>query len=177
MAYAFLKALGLDGEIAKIEIDLKSGKVTTSDGHQLVSYDDGNATLLSKRYPFCATGDVDRDNSIRSGMTLIPFNEDLNRFTLTVHGTTNNEYRVTWGDQSRVYSGADLQAGVNLANDFVINPFSAAFAKVDEAVAAKQSFETHQVKKVFHGKEGKTDFAAAVENARNTMLTGWLEGR
>ncbi|GAA4445876.1 SGNH/GDSL hydrolase family protein [Novipirellula rosea] len=162
MAYAFLKALGLDGQIAEIQWDLENGKVTTSRGHQLVSYSDGNATLQSTQYPFCAAGELDHHNSIRSGMTLVPFNEDLNRFQLTVRGTTAAEYRVTWGDESRVYSAADLQKGVNLADDFSINPFSEAFAKVDEAVAAKQAFETHQVKKVFHGKEGKTDFAAAV---------------
>ena len=34
------------------------------------------------------------------------------------------------------------------------NPFSGAFHRVDEAVAAKQAYETRQVKMLFHGPEG-----------------------
>jgi len=33
---------------------------------------------------------------------------------------------------------------------------------VDQAVAAKQAFETTQVKHVFHGREGQHDFAKVV---------------
>ena len=51
---------------------------------------------------------------------------------------------------------------MNLAQDFVKNPFSEAYAKVDAAVAAKQAYETLQIKKVFHGPEGKADINKAV---------------
>jgi len=57
----------------------------------------------------------------------------------------------------RDYSAAQLTAGVNLADDFTVNPFSAAFAKVDAAVAEKQKYETRQIKELFHGPAGKAD--------------------
>jgi hypothetical protein len=71
-------------------------------------------------------------------------------------------YRVTWGGQSRTFSASELAKGVNLAEAFPCNPFCEAFAKVDAAVAAKQAFETTQIKQIFHGREGKADMAAAV---------------
>ncbi len=86
MAYAFLNAMGIDGDIATIEIDLAKQDATLSSGHQLVSMRDNTLTMNSSRYPFCAEGPIDDDNSIRSGMTLVPFNEQLNRFTLKVIG-------------------------------------------------------------------------------------------
>jgi len=46
---------------------------------------------------------------------------------------------------------------VNLADDFQVNPFSDAFKAVDEAVLKKQQYETDQIKKHFHGADGKAD--------------------
>ncbi|MCH5372571.1 MAG: lipolytic enzyme, partial [Planctomycetes bacterium] len=123
---------------------------------------DGKLTLVSSRYPFCARGDLDDDQSIRSGMTLVPFAEDLNRFVLRLTGTLSGSYRVQWGNASRDYSAEQLSRGIQLAVDFPDNPFCDAFDKVDAAVAAKQAFETTQVKKVFHGPQGRADFEKAV---------------
>ena len=134
--------------------------------------------LTSSRYPFCATGAVDSDNSIRSGMTLVPFNADLNRLMLVVKGGTAANYAVTWGDTTRDYSAAQLAAGVNLAEDFAVNPFSTVFAKVDAAVAEKQKYETRQIKELFHGPEGKADAdgtAARTEKVRQPLANAIAE--
>jgi lysophospholipase L1-like esterase len=163
MAYAFLNAMGIDGDIAMIEIDLAKQDATLSSGHQLVSIGDNTLTMNSSRYPFCAEGPIDDDNSIRSGMTLVPFNEQLNRFTLKVIGLKTSRAKVTWGDQSAEFDAETLAEGINLADRFPVNPFTAAFKRVDEAVAAKQAYETTQIKRVFHGKEGKADIEAAVK--------------
>lgn len=162
MAYDYLHALGLSGEIGVFEIDLKTGSASASSGHSVEAFTNQTLTLTSNRYPFCATGPLDKDNSVRSGTTLVPFFQELNRLQLVVRGTTASQYEVTWGDQSRTYSAEQLAKGINLAADFEINPFSEAFRRVDEAVAAKQAFETNQIKKVFHGAEGKANMEAAV---------------
>jgi lysophospholipase L1-like esterase len=169
MAYAFLKAMGLDGDIGTFTVDLGAQQATVSAGHTLDSFNDGALTITSRRYPFCATGDLNSDNSIRSGMALVPFNQELNRLMLVVKNGGAAGYKVTWGDQSRSYTAAQLAAGVNLAADFAVNPFSAAFDKVDAAVAAKQNYETRQIKDLFHGPEGQTDpnaTAALTEEVR-----------
>jgi len=163
MAYAFLKALGLDGDLGTFTVDLTGNKATATAGHVVDSLKEGVLTVTSSRYPFCATGELNQDSSIRSGMTLVPFNEKLNRLQLVVQGATAANYKVTWGTNSHVYAAAQLAKGVNLADDFAINPFSAAFKKVDDAVGAKQSYETEQIKKIFHGPEGKADMEAAVK--------------
>lgn len=169
MAYAFLKALGLDGNIGTITVDLASGEATASVGHRLLATSKNEVQLESTRYPFCATGPTNDDGSIRSGMALVPFNEDLNRLVLVVRNAIAPRFRVTWGDASRSYTAAELAKGVNLAADFPTNPFSEAFNRVDDAVAKKQAYETRQVKELFHGPEGRADLdatAALTEKVR-----------
>jgi hypothetical protein len=188
MAYAFLKGLGLKGDIGLFTVDLKRSRMKVSPGHELVSAHDGEFVITSSRYPFCAClpagqaaasypvcerDDPAKDNSIRSAMTLIPFNQDLNRLVLKVTSVkAGKSYKVTWGTESRTFLGAQLERGINLAAEFPCNPFCAAFAKVDAAVAAKQAFETTQIKQDFRSPEAKTDMeavAARTEKKREPL--------
>ena len=172
MAYAFLKAMGLDGHIGTITVDMSSGRATASTGHRILSAKKNVVELESTRYPFCATGELDKDSSIRSGMTLVSFNKELNRFILVVHNCTADNYKVKWGDTAKSYTAAELAKGVNLADDFHVNPFSEAFNRVDEAVGKKQGYETRQIKTLFHGQEGKADMemtAALTEKTRKPL--------
>lgn len=173
MAHAFLKAMGLDGNLGTITVDLATGRAGAENGHEVTAFEKGLVSIRSTRYPFCAGGEPDKDNSIRSGMALVPFNQELNRLTLIVRSGKAPGYRVTWGEHSRTYSSAQLGDGVNLAADFVINPFTESFRKVDEAVAKKQAYETRQVKMLFHGEEGRADMEATValtEKARQPLV-------
>ena len=173
MAYAFLKAMGLDGEIGTIMLDMAGGKATASEGHHVLAVESGRVEIESSRYPFCAAGLNNDDSSIRSGMTLVPFNDQLNRFRLVVRNAPAGRYLVTWGEASRTYTADELAKGVNLAADFEANPFSEAFKRVDEAVAKKQAYETRQVKDLFHGPEGHVDMemtATLTEKARTPLV-------
>ncbi|TWT68320.1 SGNH/GDSL hydrolase family protein [Crateriforma conspicua] len=161
MAYAYLRALGCDGDLGHIHVDMAADTATAKGGHEVVSVNQGEVSLVSHRYPFCADGPVDRDDSVRSGMTFVPFDDGLNRLMLTVSGLSGIA-TVTWGNQSQTYSPAQLSAGVNLAAEFTDNPFVDAFEDVSQAVAVKQAFETHQIKKVFHGPSGRKDMEKAV---------------
>ena len=188
MAYGFLKSMGLDGEIGSISVDLKSGDVDVTDGHKVLSSSVASSTansgesvssdssaeivIESTRYPFCAKGVSNKQGSIRAGMNLVPFNEELNRLTLRVKHTNAKKYKVVWGGESRIYSSSELNEGVNLAADFMVNPFSDAFNAVDNAVKAKQEYETKQIKSLFHGDEGKNDMELTVkvtEEVRKTL--------
>jgi lysophospholipase L1-like esterase len=165
MAYAFLRALDVPGNIGAFTVDLAAGKASVSEGHQLISYHDGALTVKSMRYPFCAAGPTNADDSIRSGMTLVPFNQELNRLMLVVKGGKAANYLIAWGADSRLYSAPQLARGVNLAADFEAKPFSDAFAAVDRAVARKQDFETTQIKQLFHGDAGKADMEKTVDDS------------
>ncbi len=173
MAYAFLKAMGLDGQIGTITLNMADGKATASEGHRILTAEPGRVEIESGRYPFCAIGPANDDSSIRSGMTLVPFHRDLNRFLLVVRNAPAGRYRVTWGEASKTYTSEELAKGINLAVDFETNPFSEAFKRVDEAVAKKQAYETRQIKDLFHGPEGKADegmTAALTEKARTPLV-------
>lgn len=175
MAYAFLKAMGLDGNLGTFTVDLKKDRIKVTAGHKVLSAEDGTYEIQSSRYPFCpcepegsAAGSypvcgkdsVTSDNSIRSGMTLVPFNQDLNRLMLIVKHADGKEYEVSWGNQSKTFSGEQLEKGINLAAEFPENPFCAAFAKVDAAVAAKQAFETKEIKDIFRHVENRSSMEA-----------------
>lgn len=163
MAYGYLKAMGLDGNIATFKVDLKANTMKVSAGHKLVSSKGGEYEIRSTRYPFCPcvpgavssgypacnADAISSSDSIRSGMTLVPFNQDLNRFMLIVTNGTAQTYLVIWGDDRKVFTAQQLAAGINLAAEFSHNPFSAAFAVVDGAVAQKQEFETREMKGFF----------------------------
>jgi hypothetical protein len=163
MAYAYLKSMGLDGNLATFNVDLKSNKMRVSAGHKLISSRRGEYKIRSTRYPFCPcvpaavsywypacnSDDVTNSDSIRSGMSLIPFNQELNRFMLTVTNGTALNYLVVWGDDSRTFTSQELVRGINLAAEFQHNPFSDAFSVVDTAVALKQDFETREIKGFF----------------------------
>jgi lysophospholipase L1-like esterase len=166
MAYAFLRSFGLDGDIGTFTVDMRSGKASVSSGHQLISYKNGELVVKSHRYPFCiGEGDPANDNTIRSGMTLVPFNDDLNRLLLVVKHPQAKTYNVSWGVETKSFSVEQLEAGLNLAAEFGVNPFSDAFNQVDQAVAAKQKFETREIKDMFHGDEGKADMEGTVARA------------
>jgi hypothetical protein len=187
MAYAFLKAMGLSGDIGEFTVDLRRGKMKTTKGHQVLSEKDGQFTISSSRYPFCACvdttdpsdsypncskDDASSDNSIRAAMSFIPFNQQLNRLTLVAKKGSASRYLVTWGNQSKTFTADQLAKGVNLAEEFPSNPFCAAFAKVDAAVAAKQAYETKQIKESFRSPEAKTNMeavAAATESERQPL--------
>lgn len=145
MSYAFLRALGCDGEAGKIHLDF-AGRATASPGHTVLSSASGKVELESRRYPFCFEGDSKSSGGTRSILPFLPFNEDLNRFTLTITGLPGQRARVTWGEESREFTKEQLNAGVNLAAEFSKTPFDGAFRAVLNAVAAKQSYETSIIK-------------------------------
>jgi lysophospholipase L1-like esterase len=179
MAYAFLKAMGVKGDIGMFVADVNKSKMVVSPGHKLVSAKQGEFTIESSRYPFCACvpagqgaasypvcekDDPAKDNSIRSAMTLVPFNQDLNRLTLKTSGVkAGQRYKVTWGRESKTFTADQLARGINLAAEFPCNPFCEAFAKVDAAVAAKQAYETMQIKQAFRSAEAKTNMQGVAD--------------
>ncbi len=193
MAYAFLKGLGLDGNLGTFIVDLNKNKMRTSAGHELISAEKGEFTIKSSRYPFCAclaqavavknypvcgADDPAKDNSIRSAMTLIPFNQELNRLTLMARKGPSQKYAVTWGTETKTFSAEELARGVNLAEQFPCNPFCEAFAKVDAAVAEKQAFETKQIKERFHGpgaRQNMPEIVAQTESERAPLAAAIKE--
>mgnify|MGYP000176884219 CR=1 FL=1 len=161
MAYAFLRGLGLDGDLGGVT--LKDGTATARGGHQVRSCEDGAITLVSTRLPFSAgPGDPGNDDALRAGLALVPFDAELNRFILRVEDPGAARYAVTWGKERREYEADALQQGVNLAADFVEHPLLAPFRKVWDAAARKQAYETRQMKELMHGPEGAADLEATV---------------
>jgi lysophospholipase L1-like esterase len=149
MAYAFLKGLGCSGEIGTIQVNLSSNEASASEGHKVLSSKSGAVEIESSRYPFCFYGD-EKGQTTRSVIDFLPFNEDLNRFKLVVKGATSDQVKVTWGNSEKTFSKGDLEKGINLAAEFLDNPFSLQFAKVHTAVQAKQNYETPFAKVLIH---------------------------
>lgn len=148
MAYAFLKALGCSGDVGTFTVDLKSGEATAQGGHKILSASAGVVEIESTQYPFCFTGDQSAPNSTAGMLEFIPFNQELNRLTLVVKNAPSEKLKVTWGAESGEFTKEQLAAGVNLAAEFLKNPFSEPFAKAELAIKQQQEFETTAIKGV-----------------------------
>jgi len=140
MAYAFLKALGCDGNIGKITVDMK-GSANATEGHKVVSASDGKIEIESTRYPFCFDADPDKSSSNRSILPYFPFNQDLNKFLLIVKNLGSAKAKVSWGGETKEFTREQLEAGINLAAEFAKTPFDGNFMKVSQAVLEKQTLE------------------------------------
>jgi lysophospholipase L1-like esterase len=142
MAYGFLKALGCDGNIGTITVDLANNKADATDGHKIISSSNGTIEIESTRMPFIVPGKAEDPLSARAMLPFIPFNQDLNRLMLIVTGAGHGKVKISWGDDEKQFDAAALAKGINLAAEFPDNPFSETFANIDKAVRAQQTFET-----------------------------------
>jgi lysophospholipase L1-like esterase len=147
MAYTFLKALGVDGNIGTITVDMKA-KAIASEGHRVIAAQQGVIEVESSRYPFCFSGAEKDPNGTRSILPFLPFNDDLNRFMLVVKNLESEQAEVTWGEGSKTFSRAQLEKGINLAAEFLDNPFVESFQGLDRIVQQKQQYETNMIKRI-----------------------------
>lgn len=147
MAFAFLRGMKLDGNLGSVTVDFK-GDSSAADGHRIMKAEGGKAIVESSRLPFGFTGDAKQTFGTRSIAPFLPFNEEFNRFTLTVKNAPADKLKVTWGAESKTFAKADLEKGINLAAEFQNHPLLAPFLKVDAAVATQQNFQTFMIKNV-----------------------------
>jgi len=160
IAYALLKAMGFDGNIGTITYDAATGTTEASTGQRVISSGNGKVVIESSRYPFCFFhGRLDPDpqdapadfmGNFRYGeaaiLPFVPFNQDLNRYTLIVKNLQSPKAKITWGDQSKEFTAAELAQGINLAAEFLKNPFVPAFAAITKQIENKQGFDTTYIK-------------------------------
>lgn len=145
MAWAFLKAMGYDGQVGTLTVELDKGQAAAGAGHKVLGFKAGAVEVESTRYPFCFLADPRHSkdqasaNSTRSVVELFSFNTDLNRLTLIVRGAKAKKLKITWGGQAKEFEADALDKGVNLAADFLDNPFAGPFAKVMAALSERNS--------------------------------------
>lgn len=181
MAYAFLKALGCDGNLGTITVDLGSGKAEATNGHKVLACNGGAVEIESTRYPFCFYGDPAQTGSTRGVIEFLPFNDELNRLTLVVKGGTAKRFKVTWGDACKEYAAAQLAGGINLAAEFLDNPFSERFQQVENQIAQQQGLEVQLVKNLLHNipayKQLVPEEAESMERIAKTLVAKDKEAR
>lgn len=124
MAWLFLKGQGLAGKpVANVVIDAKAKKVQQAVNCQLSALSVTPGTIqvdyLANSLPF-PQDSISRlwGNPQRQAdaLNVIPFNEEMNREMLAVHGLSNGNYSVTIDGKSiGKWTGEQLSAGINLA--------------------------------------------------------------
>lgn len=147
MAFAFLRAMKFDGDLGGVAIDFQ-GASTATGGHKIMKSEGGKVVVESSRMPFGFTGDAKQTFGTRSISPFVPFNPELNRYTLTVKNAQAAKLKVTWGAESRTFAKGELEKGINLAAEFQNHPLLAPFLKVDAAIANQQLFQTFMIKQV-----------------------------
>ncbi len=180
MAFTFLKALGLDGNLGEISIDW-TGEANASAGHEVLSARQGTVEILSNRYPFCITGKERDPAGMASILPFIPFHEDLNRFRLVITNlpASSSKVKVQWGSSQRTFGKDELSSGINLAEAFPVNPFCDAFENLMGEIGKKQAYETTMIKGIVtHFRTLKREFAGDTEiHSAVTAIRGRLAAR
>lgn len=148
MAYAFLKALGVNGDIGTLTVDYAAGTATGSPGQRVTDYVAGQLSVESTRYPYCFAGKEDGTDT-RAMSAFIPFNDELNRYLLVVKNAPARA-SVTWGSASKEFTSAQLAAGINLAAEFPDNPFVEPFAAATKVMQVQQVSETAGIKNMLN---------------------------
>ena len=57
---------------------------------------------------------------------------------------------MTWGTTSKEFTSEELAKGINLAAEFIDNPFSQPFLNVQKAIRDQQALETMTIKMMMH---------------------------
>ena len=149
IAHEILKTLTCKGDIGSIDVDLRSGHAKASEGHNVVSFGNNTLVLTSSKYPFCYNYDPNEKNdpsSMASILPYLPFSQELNRLMLKVSNLGADSADVTWGDETRTFTRAQLEKGINLAAEFEHTPFDNVFGHIMGAVFNKQDYENFMIK-------------------------------
>ncbi|MCE5268171.1 MAG: SGNH/GDSL hydrolase family protein [Planctomycetaceae bacterium] len=175
MAYAFLKALGCDGNIGTVTVDLAGNKAEATEGHKVLSCKDGQVEIESAKYPFCFYGDPAQPSATRGVIEFFPFNDDLNRFQLVVTNLGADKAKVTWGKATKEFTAAQLAKGINLAAEFLDNPFAEPFRKVQEQIRRQQEMEVGLIKTLIHDLPGYKSALPGEEKTLERFATALVE--
>ena len=144
ITYSALKAMGFDGKIGEIHVDLGTEKATVTAGHEVQSFKSNALYLRSDIYPFLLQGDRKDSNATAGIVELMPFVQDFNRFILKVDNTQADKYRVVWGDEPKNFTAEQLKNGINLMAEFAPptrTPFQPAWGNLEHAIRTEQDFE------------------------------------
>jgi len=166
MAYALLKAMGFDGNIGTLTVDFE-GKAEGDKSHTITSFRDGRLEVESSRYPFCFMDQTTTPGGTKGILPFLPFNQDLNRFTLIVKHLPAAKAEIQWGTEKKIFDKAQLETGINLAAEFLDNPFVPRFSALLNLLEVKQTYESQLARGLLPNlplivKEDKND-AATVE--------------
>ncbi len=116
MAYTFLKAQGVPSEVATIGIDARKGKASGAGNCTIGDVKAGPANVnfdcTEKALPLAVSAEA------TAALALVPFTKELNQEKLVISGLAAGTYELKIDNQTvGEYSAADLQAGVNLAEN------------------------------------------------------------
>lgn len=118
IAYAFLKALGVDGNLGTITVaftpDFAIGKAEAAGGPAVLSFANQTLTAQSTRYTFCFPGHPTSDPLPKPFMSCLPLNTELNRLQLVVKNLPTPLAKIYWNDKSHDYTADELAKGVPL---------------------------------------------------------------
>ncbi len=114
MAYAILKAQGVDGDVARITLDAASGQPGKLANCAVSAVERGAAgisfTVAEQALPFVLPA------AAHGALALVPLTDELNRELLTVSGLAAGRYALSIdGAEVGTWTAAELAAGVNLA--------------------------------------------------------------
>lgn len=177
MAYEFLKAQGLPRDVSRIVIDAGTGKVVEQTNCKIeaptIASDQVKFACTEQTLPFVPTKDA------RPALQLVPFQDELNRETLTVTGLCEGTYELRIDDTVvGEYAHDVLARGIDLA----ANPLTPQYQqseKITAANARRHSIESVNLRGValVHGMLKKAGIDPTDEAASEKYLREFIAAR
>ena len=139
-------------------------KAEVSRGHEVLSFDGGDLQIRSQRYPFCiGAGDVAKDDNIRSGTTLVPFNQELNRLMLVVKHPRAKNLQSDLGQRNEELTQQPSSAKVSILRKILRSiPSRKPSRKWTKPWRRNRPTKPPKLRRYFHGPPGKSDMETTV---------------
>jgi purine nucleosidase len=174
VAYAFLKAMNVNPDLGSVTVnftpDFHIDKVEGSPAEAVKLTGDQTLEGVTSQYTFFYPACPNGKPLPEPIEACVPFDDDLNRFTLKVTNLPSTAAKVYWNGDSHDYTKEELEKGVNLSDD--IPRMFGTVQNVDGAVRDQMQSERIAGTARAQGKpdsKAEADDAAALPLARSRM--------
>jgi hypothetical protein len=177
IAYAFLKALAVDGNLGTFTVhftpDFIFDKVEATGDPKILSSTPLGLTAHVTRYTYAQPYHYTPPAAWQTFLSCLPFYEDLSNLTLVVKGLSTPMARVYWNEDSmwQDYNTVDLEKGVILPEEMRW-PYGGKIEELDRNVKIQLASDTAAGKAAAAGTPNPAAEAAAATNLAKAK--GWV---
>jgi purine nucleosidase len=141
IAQAYIKAFGFDGNLGSLSIDYAAKTIETSPDQKAGPIQDNKFVVEATQYPFWFPGHGVGGTAPPPwpALKFLTFDQDLNRYILTVKNLPTATTKVYWGNLQQDFPSEELAKGIDLTDVMAAwHPFGNPDSSIDNGVRIQQ---------------------------------------